>query len=297
MCPLDEDTQPIKTIPTQVAPPTAFKDPAGGALGHIVSVYRPRRVNPIIPWIWLSSGALVSVGLLGYGAYLAFWSHSRFGPVPAIAWSGPWLIFGGVALLFWLMVSLYSYSRIQPVIWLYELGLCIEKGRPRNLLWEQIDGIASGTVVQFPWTGGTRIVRYSASLFPAKGSPVLLYGASDGKNGIPNLPELVRRIKANLFPGLQSELARMFRSGLPLSFGLVGIDQAGLKLLPRIPLTGTRSVSWGNVKQISVQSGFLLVELIHPRNPFKTGRTYRLPVAKIPNLELLIKIINQNVQS
>jgi hypothetical protein len=296
LCPLDEDTQPVKILPTQVAPLTAFKDPAGGALGQLVSVYRPRPVNPIVPWIWLSLGALVSVGLLGYGAYLASWSHSRFGPVPAVTWSGPWLLFGSIVFLFWLTVSLYSYSRIQPVIWLYELGLCIEKGRLRNLLWEQIDGIASGTVVQFPWPGGTGIVRYSASLFPAKGSPVLLYGSSDGKSGIPNLPELVRRIKVNLFPSLQSELARMFRSGLPLSFGPIGIDQMGLKLPPLVPLTGTRSVPWRNVKQITIQSGFLLVELNYPQNYIITGRSYRLPVAKIPNLELMLKIIDQSVQ-
>ena len=296
MCPLNEDTQPVKTQAVRVAPPAASKDPAGGVLGHLVSVYQPQPLDPVIQWTWLLGGALVSMGLLGYGAYLAFSSYVRFGPVPAIAWSGPWFTVGGIAFLFWLAGSLYGYSKKQPVVWLYALGLCIEKRNPLILTWEQIDGIASGSVLQAGWPRGIRVVRYSASLFLAKGSPVHLYGSSDGRAGIPNLPELVRRIKANLYPCLQSELARMFRSGLPLYFGPIAIDQAGLKLHPQVSLPGTRSVPWGNVKQISVQSGFFLVELTHPPGRHKTRKAYRIAVAKIPNLELLLKIIDQGVK-
>jgi hypothetical protein len=296
LCPLSEDTQPIKTQPVRVAPPAESPDAAGGVLGHLVSVYRPKGLKPVAQWAWLLGVALVGLGFIGYGGYLAASSYARYGPVLAIAWSGRWFIIGLVILLICLVGSLYIHSKNQPVVRLFSQGLYIEKRNPLILPWEQISGIASGTVIQTGWSRGNRLVRHTAKMYPAKGRPVVLHGSSDGSSGIAELPELVQRVKANLYPYLHSELSRMFRLGLPLYFGSVEIDQTGLKFQRNIPFIGTRSVPWENVKHISVQSGFLLVELSYQNNHGKIEKPYKLPVARIPNLELLLKIIDQNVQ-
>jgi hypothetical protein len=296
LCPLSEDTQPVKTQPVQVAPPTYLSDPAGSALGHLISVYRPRPINQALKWAWLLGGAFLCLWLMGYGGYLALSSFASFGPIPAIAWGGSWMAAGAVAMVFWILGSLYVTSRKQPIIRLHARGLSIEKGKPVILAWEQIDGIAYGMMTRIGRLRRADTVRYQACLYPAKGRPIYLHGTSDGKIGIPGLQELVKRVKANLYPELQLELGRMLRSGLPLNFGPVGIDQTGLKLHRFLPLTGTRSVPWRNVKRITVQSGYFLVELDHRLNRNNVSLTYKLPVAKIPNLELLLKIIDQGIQ-
>jgi hypothetical protein len=237
----------------------------------------------------------MSLGLLSYGGYLAVSNYTRFGLVAAVAWSGIWFISGGLLLLLWLVGSLVGYSRNQPVVRLYAQGLYIEKVNPLVLHWEEIDGIASGALAQTGFLGRTPSVRYRASLYPARGRPVYLYSSRSGTSGLADLPELVRRIKAHLYPSLRSELVRMFRSGLPLYFGPIIVDQTGLCLRRKVPLSGTLYVPWGNVKHITIQSGYFLVELDQQRIHRGIPETYRLPVTQIPNLELLLKIIDQGV--
>jgi hypothetical protein len=297
LCPLSEDTQPVKTQPVQVAPPAGSFDAAGGVLGHLISVYQPKGRHPAFQWLWLLGGFLGSVGFVGYGGYLAVSSYARYGPVLAISWSGRWFIIGGIIFLICLVGGLYNFSRNQPVVRLHAQGLYIDKRNPLIMPWEQINGIASGIIVKTGWSRENRLVRYSAIIYPTKGRPVYLHGSNNGGRGIPALAELVQQVKANLYPYLHAELSRMFRSGLPLYFGPVAIDHTGFKFQHNTPLPGTRSVPWEKVKHISVQSGFFLVELTDQINRDKTGKTIRLPVAKIPNLELMLKIIDQYVQS
>jgi hypothetical protein len=241
-------------------------------------------------------GVTVSTGLLGYGGYLAVSKSAVFGPVPAVYWSGPWLMGGGILLLICLLGSLFTYSKRQPAVHLHVQGLCIMKRKILVLLWEQIDGIASGTYSYIDPLRMTRTVSYKASIFPVKGRAVHLRGSSDGTGGIVDLHELIQRIKKNLYLVMRSEYARMFRSGLPLYFGPVEISQAGIKFRRKLPFTGMRSARWENVKRITVQSGYFLVELEQQPKRGKGLQTYRLPVAQIPNLELLLKIIDQGVE-
>lgn len=280
-----EDTQPVNTQPPGIAA-AEHKRPSDGELGRLVFAYRPVPDSRAFKIAWESAGALLSLSLLGYGAYLIGTTYQRFGPVPALSRSAPWFALGGAVMLTWLAVSIWRWSRVQPGVRLHANGLYIEGRRNQSLLWEQIDGIAHG--VLSPGGLWSRNMHYQARLFPSKGRPVYLYAAGNGKRGLPYLPELVSRIKASLYPALQVELARMFREGLPLIFGPVRIDREGLKIRRRL-LPGTISVPWGHVKRITVQSGYFLVESSHRHSP------YRLPVSIIPNLEILLKIIDQGV--
>jgi hypothetical protein len=286
-CILAGDTQPVKTQPVRVAPvPPSL--PLNGELGRLVYAYRPVPQNKMFTWVWGFGGAVLSLAPLSYGGYVAFINYDKFGPVAALSRSMPLFVLGGSMLLIWLAIGMLGRARIQPGIRLHANGLFIEGRRKQSLTWDEIDGIAQGVTAPVRMNSGD--VHYQVTVFPNKGRPVHLYGSGDGKRGIPYLPELVSRIKASLYPTLQLELARMFRAGLPLRFGPVRIDRQGLKLRRQNPFPGMLSVPWGHVKHITVQSGYFLVESSDRR------KLYQLPVSKIPNLEILLKIIDQDVQ-
>jgi hypothetical protein len=284
------DTQPVKTQPVRTET-AQDSDPAAPQLGRLIFAYRPRPIRPAFLWAWGLGGAMLSLGPLSYGGYQAFTIFQKFGPVPALSRSAPWLILGGTLLLAWLSISLYRWARAMPGVRLYANGLFIEGRRERSLAWDQIDGIAHGVMAPEPgsWGNRSRHLRYQAILFPNQGRPVRLHGSQDGKSGLPELPELVSRVKASLYPALQPELARMFRSGVPLFFGPVRIDRDGIRLRRKRPGPGTLNVPWRHVKRITIHSGYFLVELGDRRGH------HRVPVSQIPNLEILLKIIDQGV--
>jgi hypothetical protein len=281
------DTQPVKTQPVRTAP-VQQPVPSEPELGRLIYAYRPLPGNRAIKWAWGLGGFAAGTAALSHGVYLAFVTYERFGPVPALSISVPWIFLGKLTLLAWISIGIIRWASTQPGVRLYANGLFLEGRRKQSLTWDQIDGIAHGV------TGRDRIrpgdMRYFASLFPNTGRPVHLHGTGDGKRGMPYLPELVSRIKANLYPGLQVELARMFREGLPLRFGPLNIDQQGIRLRRRRPIPGMLSVPWDHVERITVESGYFLVKSSNRHIP------YRVPVSKIPNLEILLKIIDQGVR-
>ena len=281
------DTQPVKTQPVH-AVPVHHSSPFDPELGRLIFAYRTPPPSKAFKWAWGLGGSLLSLSAIGFGVYLAFTTYEKYGPVPALARSAPWLISGFAVLFTWVSIGLLRWARTQPGIRLHANGLFIEGRRNQSLTWDQIDGISQG--VTAPDRLRPREMRYQVHLFPSKGRPVHLHGSGDGTRGMPYLPELASRVKASLYPNLQVELARMFREGVPLRFGPLRIDREGLQARRWGPVPGTFSVHWRHVKRITVQSGYFLVESIDRRSP------YRLPVSKIPNLEILLKIIDQGVQ-
>jgi hypothetical protein len=284
---LQGDTQPVRTQPVRITPAisASTSDPV---LGRLIFAYRPPRERNTFKWIWGVGGPALSLAALSYGGYLGLTTYERFGPVPALSKSIPWFLLGVVILFTWIIIIILRWVRTQPGVRLYANGLFIESPRNRSLTWGQIDGIAQGITACGRFRPDD--LGYRASLYPCEGRPIHLHGSGDGKAGMPNLPELVSRIKAGLYPTLQVELARMFREGLPLRFGPVRIDKECLKVSRRGPVPGTLSVPWERMNRITVQSGNFLVESSDHRRPI------RLPVSEIPNLELLLKIIDQCVQ-
>jgi hypothetical protein len=281
------ETQPVKTRSVRISPGTSTQ-PDEAVLGRLIYAYRPAPESKLLKWGIGLGGAAFGLVTSGYAGYVAYSIYQKFGLVAAISRSTPWFILGGSVLLLWLAIGVFLWVRAQPGVRLHANGLFIEDRRKQSLTWEQIDGIAQGVYASDQMK--PRDIRYQLRIFPNKGRSVHLHGSGDGKRGIPYLSELASRIKSSLYPVLQVELARMYRGGLPLRFGPVQIDRQGLKIPRRSPFPGTLSVPWEQVKQITVQSGYFLVESFGRRKP------YRLPVSRIPNLEILLKIIDQSVQ-
>jgi hypothetical protein len=150
--------------------------------------------------------------------------------------------------------------------------------RTRNLRWQQISGVALSATqaVFFDSRGQTRL---RAVIYPNQGKPLRL-----GEQ-LENLAELVSRIKASLYPRLLPDMKASFQAGKWLYFGPLAL-QAGVLRLQHAELT------WQQVEDIQVKNGYLAVSWREGQGP---ARNVRIPISKIPNLELLLQIIREGV--
>ena len=98
---------------------------------------------------------------------------------------------------------------------------------------------------------------------------------------IEDLEDLVENIKTRLYPLLEPQLVQQFKQGKWLHFGPFQINQKGLRFARHTP-------SWEQVEEIQVQSGTLRVK-------YDSSRNIRVDCEKIPNLELMLDLIDSNV--
>jgi hypothetical protein len=247
-----------------------------------VAVYRYRPFNRYDLFTLVIPGALSVLVPLFYGLDRANYAARNFGPVAVGSWSRPWYVLALLALLVFLSLAFYRLVQARHFVAVYKKGLQIQLGRARIYRWEEIAGVAFMTSKRH-FLRLTLQTRYYAVLYPGAGRPVELPG------GIQNIPELVSNIKAHLYPRLAPEMQTNFQAGKWLYFGPVGIQQTAIKL-GRGSRPPQRSIPWSGVDRLSVKSGYLVVEL-------KDGPRRRLPVSQIPNLEILLDIIQSGVSA
>jgi hypothetical protein len=280
------DTAPVATAPAQPrqAKKKIRQDPE---LATLIAVYRkPSRGL----WSLLIPGFLGVLAPAGYGLWRADYAYTHFGPVAAGQWSRPWFLLAAAALGAFILLAIVRSLSARQAVAVFQKGLFLRRGlfRSQKLLWEQIAGIAAESVQEHFLRLPLKI-HHQALLYPTLGKPIRLPA------NLENLPELVSRIKASLYPRLLPKLIENFRAGQWLYFGPLAIQQQSLHLgPPRIRLSETAArkglIPWSRIKHLTIRSGSLMVEL-HDHAP------YRIPVAKIPNLELLLQIVQQEVNA
>jgi hypothetical protein len=199
--------------------------------------------------------------------------------VAARFWSRPWYLLAGCAallLLLWLFIRLV-HSR--QYVALHQNGVRVRLSRRKQYAWSNLAGVATG-VIRMRLLGIPLYTRYQAELYPVIGAPVRLDDALE------NLPELLTQIKARLYPRLVPAMRKAFQDGQRVYFGPLAIQQNELRLeeTERTPL----SITWAQVRSVSVQAGMLVIDC-------EEARQIRLPVARVPNLELLLEIIQTGV--
>ncbi len=262
-------------------------------LGALVAVYRR---PPFRQWGLLIPGFLCVLAPAGYGLWRADYAYTHFGPVAAGQWSRPWFLLATVALAAFILLVIARTLAARRLVAVFQEGLLVKPGpfRSRKLRWEHIAGIASEST-QEHFLNLPMKTRQRALLYPTLGKPVRI------RDDLEKLPELVSRVKASLYPRLLPRLNESFRAGQWLYFGPLAVQKQSLHIGSRRPRTPRRpqpsesaspkgSIPWSRVERLTVRSGRLMVEL-HDHAP------YRIPVAKIPNLELLLQIIQQEVST
>jgi hypothetical protein len=114
-------------------------------------------------------------------------------------------------------------------------------------------------------------------LYPKNRKPIYV------KEPFENFPELVTRIKACLYPRLSLTLNAGFQTGECLHFGPITVQNGWIQLK-------NRRFPWSEVSRVTVRLGDLMVELF-------SHSIYRIPVSKIPNLEILCELIEAGVNA
>lgn len=235
---------------------------------------------------------------LGYGLWRYESAYTQYGPAAAEAWSSNWFLLSGLLLLGFLFL-LYRRMRLsRRFVAVHKEGLSLNLPsgilpagtRTYSLRWGQIAGIATDTV-QERFLGLDLGVTSQAVLFPNLGRPVRL------DSSLQRQPELVSRIKAGLYPRLLPGLSERLQAGQWLMFGPLSIQGGALRLLRAWPATRL-VVPWSQVNRIDVRSGYLTIELKDPPTQNHSGRgPLRIAISQIPNLEILLQLVQQGINT
>ena len=276
-------TAPVRVKPT--GKPPAPRKPArfakqGTKLGRQLAVYRSR------PLGWRDAYLILLPGLLGvlapysYAIWLYGRSMQQHGLVAAEQWSKPWFWLAWAALAIFILLCILRLLDLRRFAAVHTRGVRLRPGilHTHNLQWQQISGVAlSATqIVFFHRRGQTRL---RAVIFPNQGRQIHL------DDRLQNLAELISRVKASLYPRLLPDLKTSFQAGKWLYFGPVAL-QARVLHLQHAKLT------WEQVEDIQVKNGYLAVSW---KEGPGSARYVRIPISKIPNLELLLQIIREGV--
>lgn len=220
---------------------------------------------------------LLAVGIpLAYGFYRYRDGYNNHGELAAVTWSRPWFLLAIFALICCSLLFVHRMRLAGLFIAVHENGLNLALAHRDSLRWEEISGIATD-MLQPGFFAISHAIQYRATIIPNVGKPITLAGAYE------NLPECITRIKAKMYPRLIAELRPMYSGGKWVYFGPVAIRQDTLRL-------GKKQFPWTKVKRVSIEKGELVVELFdHPSK--------RIPLASIPNFELLLQLIDQGVTS
>ena len=213
---------------------------------------------------------------LGYGLWLADEAYASYGPVAAEYWSRPWYYLAIAAAAIFLMLGIYRVRLSLISVKVRRDGISIRTGfrSARSFEWDDIQGITT-SVVEEHFFGLPVRNKYKTRLILRSGKSIRLPGT------IQNMPELISRLKANLYPRLFPKLLAEFRSGNRLDFGPLEIQSQVLRL-------ENQEIHWQQVKKVDVRDGKLVIE-------FNDRPVRKLPVGSIPNLELVLQLIDQGI--
>lgn len=274
-------------------------------LGALIAVYRGR---PFGRGTWLTYcllGMAATLTPLGYGSQRFVYGYTKFGLAAATTWSRTWFLLTLLALISSWLLLFHRRREARRYVALHQNGLrlALSGQRPQKkptaqpmrpatgeitLRWEQISGIAVNHV-QPHLFGRTLKPRYRAYLYPNLGRPIRL----DDRLG--RVAELLTQIKAHLYPRLLPELQQSFAEGRWLYFGRLAIHREAIQLRSS-PFLRPRwhTFPWEQVERLGVADGCLVVELRH-LHPYRRSAKIRIPIAQVPNPEILLEIVRLGV--
>ena len=266
----------ISSISESLPGSRILKNTAPKNLGSLIATYRYR------PLRWREKLVYLVMGLLAVGLPLAVGStryiegYNNHGELAAVTWSRSWFILAIFALICWSLLIVHRLRLADRYIAIHQKGIAIKIQQASALRWEEISGIASGAF-QPSLFGMRGDIRYRATIIPNVGKPIAIRGSFE------NLPECITRLKARLYPILEAALKPLFVEGKWIYFGPVAVQRDALRLY-RLQLP------WNDVKRVSISKGDLVVEL-------SDQSSKRIAVDQIPNIEILLQLIDQGVTS
>ncbi len=229
-------------------------------------------------------GAAASLVALAYGLLRWYYAYSRYGPAVVWRWSGPSLLtavaMAGLAVLG--LVLLLGTRRIRVSV--HESGLVLERGSGLLVLpWVRVRGIYTAAYRDaLPWPSHRAMTGLTLAVDRLR---------PDGSVGeerirltrrVEALDALAEAIKARIYPSLLAEYSGAFNEGQALAFGPVVVAPEGLRLNGRVH-------PWPEVGQAALDRGRLVLQ----RAENTKGRDMRVPAHRVPNVEVLLQLLEQ----
>lgn len=256
-------------------------------LGPLVRRFAGRGFGWRDLWSLALPGTLGVLAPLGYGLQRSDYAYAQYGPVAADFWGRPWFALAALAAIIFALLLLYRLLLRRTYVAIHQEGLHLHL-RPfhnRSIRFNQIAGIATA-ILQDRFLGLALHTAYQAVLYPNVGRPIRL------NESLAELPELSACIKERLYAQLKPRLHANLAAGQWLYFGPLSIQAQGIRLPRRWPRRSGPTIPWKALERITVQSGYLMVELNHHA---RSGRLKPIPVSHIPNLEILLDLLQQGV--
>ncbi len=243
-------------------------------LGRQLKIYRSQAVHRRDAWRFGLALLLPGV-LLSIGVWRAIQIRAE-GFSAAMQQGQLWFILAALALLPAFLLVLVRLSSARRHVFLHKNGLRLIhfSQKSRSLSWKQISGIFTDST-RTHLLGRELYTHDRLTIVPTTGVPVWI------DDRIMDLPHLTAQIKARFYSLIFPEVRARLHSGQWLYFGAIRLNRQQLD-------AGRKEVSWSEVDEIEVRSGRLVITLV------KGGRI-RIPTNQIPNLELLLKLIAEDI--
>ncbi len=248
------------------------KNARQASLGAFKARYRGRQVN-WRDWIFFFLPvSLVVIIPLGYGIWLTGYGYQHYGSAAALSWPRPWYLAATVFLSLAVILIAIRLSTAKKYVRVFENGLQLHLNPFDNrvLFWTEMSGITVAAT-KANIIGAHERTDFCSTLLPNLGKPVRL------TSQIVRLPALIEHIKAYLYPQLWKAYTASFDANQWIHFGSLAISNQSIRINKLL-------IPWDQVVSMRVQSGFLVIEL-------KDASNRRLEVAHIPNLELLLQLV------
>lgn len=245
-------------------------------IGPLVAEYRGKSISSFERVLFYIPASMASVAMLANGFWQYYYGYSNYGPAAAQNWSLVWLVLASVIASLILIILLLRLSVARRYIAVHEKGIYFRLStiKKKKVEWSSIKGIAAGNIREslFGYKIGN---RFQARVVLEKNRSI------DIHQRVQNSRDLVDKLKSNIYPRLLPVLTEKMQTNQWLSFGRIAISRGGIMIKRRY-------IPWESITNMSVQSGFLVVEL----QP--TGKA-RMAVVDIYNFEMLLHLIHEHV--
>lgn len=246
--------------------------------GSQISLYKGRSitVGEVITIALIVIFFIVMPFLVGF--YRTLYGYAQYGIAAAFSWGFYWFLISFSILILITLYCLYRLVVARFFISVHKSGIHLHRlfKYDQFMHWEDISALYVNQE-HSRITKGSLLT--SAVILTNKNKKISLR-----ESMIENLPELITQIKSAVYVHLYPTFRDKFRAGELVSFGPVEIQKKYLNIRRYNIKPSSLKIPWSDITSMTIRSGYLLVKL-------HNNSVYRIRAAKIPNLEILLYLV------
>jgi hypothetical protein len=268
------DTQPLSSSPKHIKN-KSMPD-------SLIRVYHCHRISPV-EWFLLIVFAILSSTLILLVTIWQYWLYGRYyGFFASDQWNRVWIYMAGIWILILIGFVFLQWKKQLPYIYLYQNEIRYRTGvfKKGTILKNQISGIiADHTQEQFlgiQWRN-----YHKVTIINNNGEKIKF------DHRYKQISDFTFRLKNLIYPLLIPPLQEKFFFGETLKFGPVQVSKSKIKV-------SRKEISWKDVVGIRLESGQLYIS--YNKEPSNQPKDINIPANKIPNLEILIQLMQTGLK-